>query len=211
MIRIPVYLIYCFSFRLPLHHLYGVYLRPLLFFFFLFRPFVRLKSFRRWMSETCLPCPPTKLDNNEPYVFSFYEDIVQVNRLALPFRSLSVYYPVYALVVFLNEKYRKISFTLISSIWKNVYHCLIHAYLYLFLFLLVGIWAKAGMQSGRIDVDKSCLSQFKSLEMHICLSVLFVCRSTALACDINKTIDFRLFQEITLVFLLGKEIKLKLK
>lgn len=39
----------------------------------------RLKSFRRWMSETCLPCPPTKLDNNELYVFSFYEDIVQVN------------------------------------------------------------------------------------------------------------------------------------
>lgn len=42
---------------------------------------VRLKSFRRWMSETCLPCPPTKFpDNNEPYIFSFYEDIVQVNR-----------------------------------------------------------------------------------------------------------------------------------
>lgn len=40
----------------------------------------RLKSFRRWMSETCLPCPPTHLDNNESYVFSFYEDIVQVNN-----------------------------------------------------------------------------------------------------------------------------------
>lgn len=33
------------------------------------------------MSETCLPCPPTKLDNNEPYVFSFYEDIVQVSSI----------------------------------------------------------------------------------------------------------------------------------
>jgi hypothetical protein len=31
------------------------------------------------MSETCLPCPPTKLDNNETYAFSFYEDIVQVS------------------------------------------------------------------------------------------------------------------------------------
>lgn len=40
----------------------------------------RLKSFRRWMSETCLPCPPSHLDNNESYVFSFYEDIVQVNN-----------------------------------------------------------------------------------------------------------------------------------
>lgn len=39
------------------------------------------------MSETCLPCPPTKLDNNEPYVFSFYEDVVQVNRFFLRFVS----------------------------------------------------------------------------------------------------------------------------
>ncbi|KAG5670791.1 hypothetical protein PVAND_001030 [Polypedilum vanderplanki] len=41
----------------------------------------RLKCFRRWMSETCLPCPPTRLDNNEVYVFSFYEDIVQIPKV----------------------------------------------------------------------------------------------------------------------------------
>ncbi|KAL7022048.1 hypothetical protein ACKWTF_012111 [Chironomus riparius] len=41
----------------------------------------RLKCFKRWMSETCLPCPPTRLDNNEVYVFSFYEDIVQIPKV----------------------------------------------------------------------------------------------------------------------------------
>ncbi|CRL07346.1 CLUMA_CG020322, isoform A [Clunio marinus] len=41
----------------------------------------RLKAFRRWMSETAKSCPPTKLDNNETYVFSFYEDIVQIPKV----------------------------------------------------------------------------------------------------------------------------------
>jgi hypothetical protein len=198
MIRIPVCLIYFFFFLLFL-------LNHLNFLLFLYlSPFVRLKSFRRWMSETCLPCPPTKLDNNEPYVFSFYEDIVQVNRLAcFPFLCLLSYVCACCL---LNEKYRKISFTLISSIWKNVYHCLIHAYLFLLIFL-----AKPAVQSGGSDVDKSCLSQFKSLEIHFCLSV---CLSViSIVQDINKAIDFILFQEITLVFLFRgmklNEIKMK--
>ncbi|XP_062558011.1 dynein axonemal heavy chain 10 isoform X2 [Armigeres subalbatus] len=40
----------------------------------------RLKCFRRWMTETCLPCPDTKC-NNETFVFTFFEDIVQIPKV----------------------------------------------------------------------------------------------------------------------------------
>lgn len=40
--------------------------------------FNSLKCFRRWMTETCLPCPPAKDEKNELYMFTFYEDVVQV-------------------------------------------------------------------------------------------------------------------------------------
>lgn len=85
--------------------------------FFPFFFFGRLKSFRRWMSETCLPCPPTKLDNNEPpYVFSFYEDIVQVNRLF----SRYVHHFMCTLVVSLEGKYRKIFFSISYDLIFNL-------------------------------------------------------------------------------------------
>jgi hypothetical protein len=171
----------------------------LLLFFFSFAPFVRLKSFRRWMSETCLPCPPTKLDNNEPYVFSFYEDIVQVNDFAcFPFPSRFCAMSCVRLLS-LSGKYRKISFTLISSIWKNVYHCLIHAYLFF------------------LDVQKrieGCTNLLPPQPQLNSTSVVFARLPVILLLsrDINKAIDFVLFQEITLVFLSEKklnEIKMK--
>lgn len=37
----------------------------------------RLKSFRRWMDGTCLLCQPV-MTNEEPYIFSFFEDVLQV-------------------------------------------------------------------------------------------------------------------------------------
>ncbi|XP_058811885.1 dynein axonemal heavy chain 10 isoform X1 [Topomyia yanbarensis] len=36
----------------------------------------RLKSFRRWMAETCLPVP-----SNETYTFTFFEDVVQIPKV----------------------------------------------------------------------------------------------------------------------------------
>ncbi|XP_055585528.1 dynein axonemal heavy chain 10-like [Uranotaenia lowii] len=45
----------------------------------------RLKCFRRWMKETCLPCPDSvsKTDGTrtEPYTFTFFEDVVQIPRV----------------------------------------------------------------------------------------------------------------------------------
>jgi hypothetical protein len=83
------------------------------------------------MSETCLPCPPTKLDNNDPYVFSFYEDIVQVNRhfFRPPLRSsLCVYVCLLALTLNDEEESKNLFLALICNLrGKNVYHCLIHA------------------------------------------------------------------------------------
>lgn len=37
----------------------------------------RIKSFRRWMDGTCLVCEPV-MNGDEPYVFSFFEDVLQV-------------------------------------------------------------------------------------------------------------------------------------
>lgn len=69
------------------------------------------------MSETCQPCPPTKLlDNNEAYVFSFYEDVVQVNTFILP-SVFSVCFACLCLVI-LGMKYRNIYFVLISNLEK---------------------------------------------------------------------------------------------
>ncbi|XP_050088792.1 dynein axonemal heavy chain 10 [Anopheles aquasalis] len=41
---------------------------------------LRLKNFRRWTAETCLPCPVTKNEGNEFY-FTFFEDVVQIPRV----------------------------------------------------------------------------------------------------------------------------------
>uniref|UniRef100_A0A182IR22 AAA+ ATPase domain-containing protein n=1 Tax=Anopheles atroparvus TaxID=41427 RepID=A0A182IR22_ANOAO len=41
---------------------------------------LRLKNFKRWTAETCLPCPATKCDGNEFY-FTFFEDVVQIPRV----------------------------------------------------------------------------------------------------------------------------------
>lgn len=39
----------------------------------------RLKSFLRWMNGSCIPCPPQKMENSdEYYIFSFYDDVMQV-------------------------------------------------------------------------------------------------------------------------------------
>ena len=46
----------------------------------------RLRNFKRWMSETCLPCSPTVVSRNvdatsienPEFLFTFYEDIIQV-------------------------------------------------------------------------------------------------------------------------------------
>lgn len=90
---------------------------------------VRLKSFRRWMSETCLPCPPTKFpDNNEPYIFSFYEDIVQVNRHSSSYFICPLLCMVRLLSLLWNTKISEnLSRVLIFNLEKNVYHSLIHA------------------------------------------------------------------------------------
>lgn len=39
----------------------------------------RLKSFTRWMDGTCLLCPPI-VQNDDPYIFSFFEDVAQVKN-----------------------------------------------------------------------------------------------------------------------------------
>uniref|UniRef100_A0A8W7PMI7 AAA+ ATPase domain-containing protein n=1 Tax=Anopheles coluzzii TaxID=1518534 RepID=A0A8W7PMI7_ANOCL len=41
---------------------------------------LRLKNFKRWTAETCLPCPVTKCEDKEFY-FTFFEDVVQIPRV----------------------------------------------------------------------------------------------------------------------------------
>ncbi|XP_052562272.1 dynein axonemal heavy chain 10 isoform X4 [Culex pipiens pallens] len=41
----------------------------------------RLKNFRRWMAETCLPCPDTKCGEDETFTFTFFEDVVQIPKV----------------------------------------------------------------------------------------------------------------------------------
>uniref|UniRef100_A0A182TQL6 AAA+ ATPase domain-containing protein n=1 Tax=Anopheles melas TaxID=34690 RepID=A0A182TQL6_9DIPT len=41
---------------------------------------LRLKNFKRWTAETCLPCPVTKCEEKEFY-FTFFEDVVQIPRV----------------------------------------------------------------------------------------------------------------------------------
>ncbi|XP_055618804.1 dynein axonemal heavy chain 10 isoform X2 [Toxorhynchites rutilus septentrionalis] len=40
----------------------------------------RLKCFRRWMTQTCLPCPDTK-SNDETFRFTFFEDVIQIPKV----------------------------------------------------------------------------------------------------------------------------------
>lgn len=41
--------------------------------------FYSLKCFRRWVTETSIYCPQAKSDKNEVYLFTFYEDVVEVS------------------------------------------------------------------------------------------------------------------------------------
>ncbi|XP_058060896.1 dynein axonemal heavy chain 10 [Anopheles bellator] len=41
---------------------------------------LRLKQFKRWTAETCLPCPVSKAEDDEFY-FTFFEDVVQIPRV----------------------------------------------------------------------------------------------------------------------------------
>ncbi|XP_053327864.1 dynein axonemal heavy chain 10 [Spea bombifrons] len=39
------------------------------------------KSFVRWMHGTCLPCPPQKVDDDEPFIYNFYSDVYQIPQI----------------------------------------------------------------------------------------------------------------------------------
>uniref|UniRef100_A0A182K9N2 Uncharacterized protein n=1 Tax=Anopheles christyi TaxID=43041 RepID=A0A182K9N2_9DIPT len=44
---------------------------------------LRLKNFKRWTAETCLPCPVSKCEEKEFY-FTFFEDVVQLAKVSQP-------------------------------------------------------------------------------------------------------------------------------
>ena len=37
-----------------------------------------MKEIPRWMNGTCLQCEPIRSETDELYIFSYYEDIIQV-------------------------------------------------------------------------------------------------------------------------------------
>uniref|UniRef100_A0A8C5M6C0 Dynein heavy chain tail domain-containing protein n=1 Tax=Leptobrachium leishanense TaxID=445787 RepID=A0A8C5M6C0_9ANUR len=46
------------------------------------------KSFVRWMNGTCLPCPPQKVEEDEPFIFSFFSDICPNPQIAENARNI---------------------------------------------------------------------------------------------------------------------------